>query len=427
MNRKAVYSIALLLLCLIFGNCGGGGASNHDPSGPPSPSTQIPRSPIKHLIIVSMQNASFDHLFGTYSGADGLDPSAASYTQTDRSGNSVHPVLLTDLSPPDLNHTQTSYTAAYDGGKMDKYAFQNGDLSMDYYNDSSVGSAKDGRQFGVDTLWNYAQQYALADNFFASAMASEPSNMLYMTAADVGTGSDPFGYPQLDACTAGLFQQNQADGATITPPLTFQNVGDQLKENNISWGFYQEFFANEQNGTCTHYVPQENPFQYFQTTANSANINTFTSSGFSTQLSSGTLPSVRWVQPAPGNSMHPGSGNIADGIEWLDNLVQAVKGSSLWTSTAIIVVWDESGGWYDHVPPPQLRGTIGLGARVPVIVISPFAKNNYISHQQMDFVSILRFIQWNWGLGRFTDPTQSAREQQSGDLCDLLTSTCGSP
>ena len=414
----------LICLCLCLFGCGGG---NSDPLIRPSPSTQVPRSPIKHLIIVAMQNASFDHLFGTYPGADGLDPNLPSYTQTDQAGNSVHPTLLSDLSPPDLNHTQTSYTAAYNSGKMDKYAATNGDLSMQYYDDSSIGSAQDGRHFGVDTLWNYAQQYALADNFFASAMASEPSNMLYMTAANPGTGSDPFGYPQLDACTAALYQQNQSSGATITPPLSFPNVGDQLAAEGISWGFYQEFFVNEQNGTCDHYVPQENPFQYFQSTANSSHVLNFDMAGFRADLSSGNIPSVMWVTPSPGNSMHPGSGNIADGIEWLDELVQAVKGSSLWSSTAIIVLWDESGGWYDHVPPPQLSGTIGLGARVPVILISPFAKNNYVSHQQMDHVSILRFIQWNWALGKFTNANQATREQQSGDLCDLLTSTCGSP
>jgi len=300
-------------------------------------------------------------------------------------------------------------------------------MSMDYYDNTSIGTAADGRQFGVNTLWGYAHQYALADNFFAAAMASEPGNMLYMTAAEVGSGSDPFGYPQLDACTAGLYQLNQSNGATITPPLTFMNVGDQLTASNISWGFYQEWFSNEQNGTCTHYVPQENPFQYFQSTANSSVVQNFTTSGFQSMLSSGSLPSVMWVQPSPGHSMHPGQGNIANAIEWLDDFVQSVKNSSAWSSTAIIVLWDESGGWYDHVAPPQLSGTIGLGARVPVLVISPFAKTNYVSHQQMDLVSILRFIQYNWALGPLPDPTQSSREQQTGDLCDLLTTNCGAP
>jgi phospholipase C len=412
-------------LLLAASSCGGGSGSGTNLQQPPG--NRVPRSGIQHLIIVVMQNASFDHLFGTYSGVNGLDPTAPSYKQVDASGNTVQPSLLTNLSPADLNHTQTSYVSAYDSGKMDKYASTNGAMSMDYYDNTSIGTAADGRKFGVNTIWGYAQQYALADNFFAAAMASEPGNMLYMTSANVGTGSDPYGYPQADACTAGLFQQNQSNGASITPPLTFTNVGDQMSAKNITWGFYQEWFSNEQNGTCTHYVPQENPFQYFQTTANGSNVQNFTVSGLQSMLSSGSLPSVMWVQPSPGHGMHPGQGNIANGIEWLDDFVQAVKGSSEWSNTAIILLWDESGGWYDHVPPPQLSGTIGLGARVPVIVISPFAKTGYVSNQQMDFVSILRFIQYNWALGPSSDPTAAAREQQSGDICDLLTTNCGAP
>jgi len=425
---KRLSTVVLGVLFLALSGCGGTGTGyNGVPSSPPPAGGGAARSGIQHLIIVVMQNASFDHLFSTYSGANGIDPSAPSYRQVDSSGATVQPSLLADLSPADLNHTRSSYLAAYNSGTMDKYAATNGPTSMDYYDNTSIGTTADGQQFGVDTLWNYAQQYAIADNFFAAAMASEPSNMLYMTAGDTGTGADPYGYPQLDACTAGLFQKNQGSGANVTPPLTFTNVGDQLSARNISWGFYQEFFSNEQNGTCTHYVPQENPFQYFQTTANSANVQTFTMAGFNTMLSSGTLPSVMWVQPSPSHSMHPGQGSIADSIEWLDSFVQAVKSSNLWGSTAVMVVWDESGGWYDHVAPPQLSGTLGLGARVPVIMISPFAKTGYVSSQQMDFVSILRFIQWNWALGTLNGPAQAAREAQSGNICDLLASTCGNP
>jgi phospholipase C len=429
MFRFVLERLGVFLFCMVLASCGGDGStqSQTDPP-PPNPQISVPRSGITHLMIVVMQNASFDHLFGTYpGGTHGLDSSLPSYHQIDQAGNTITAQLMTNLSPADLHHTATSYQIAFDSGKMDKYAFENGDESMGYYDNTSIGTANDGRQFGVNTLWNYAQQYALADNFYASAMASEPSNMLYMTSAGIGTGSDPYGYPQLDACSAALLQQNQSIGATMTPPLTFQNVGDQLSAAKISWAWAQEFFSNEQNGTCLHYVPQENPFQYFQTTANSANVQNFTLADFESQLSAGTVPSVLWVNPSPGHSMHPGQGNIANGIEWLDNFVQAVKGSSAWANTAIIVIWDESGGWYDHVAPPQLNGTIGLGARVPVLVISPLAKTNYISSQQMDLVSVLRFIQWNWALGIFADSGQAAREAQSGSICDLLTTSCGNP
>jgi phospholipase C len=427
MNKFALRLTGLVALCFALASCGGGSGNQRPGDPPPIQHSSVPRSSIKNLMIVVMQNNSFDHLFGTYPLAHGLDSSLPSYQQTDQAGKIVSPQLLTDLSPADLQHTATSYQIAYDSGKMDKYAWENGDVSMDYFDNTSIGTANDGQHFGVNTLWSYAQQYALADNFFASAMSNEPSNMLYMTAAAVGTGSDPYGYPQLDACSAALYQQNKGIGATITPPLTFQNVGDQLSSAKISWTWFHEYFSNEQNGTCLHYVPQENVFQYFQSTANSANVQNFTLSGFQSQLSAGTLPSVMWVTASPGHSMHPGQGNIANGIEWLDNFVQAVKGSNAWANSAIIVIWDESGGWYDHVAPPQLSGTIGLGARVPVLVISPLAKSNYISSQQMDFVSILRFIQWNWALGTFADSGQAAREAQSGNICDLLTTSCGNP
>lgn len=430
MGRFLLARLGLIAFCMVLASCGGGSNNTQTRTDPPriDPPSSVPRSSIKHLMIVVMQNASFDHLFGTYPATTrGLDSSLPSYHQIDQAGNTVTPQLMTDLAPADLRHTGTSYQIAFDSGKMDKYAFENGDESMGYYDNTSVGTANDGQQFGVNTLWNYAQQYALADNFYASAMASEPSNMLYLTSAGVGTGSDPYGYPQLDACSAALYQQNQSNGATMTPPLTFQNVGDQLSTAKITWTWFHEYFSNEQNGTCTHYVPQENPFQYFQTTANSANVQNFTLAAFESQLSAGTMPSVMWVNASPGHSMHPGQGNIANGIEWVDDFIQAVKGSSAWTNTAIVVIWDESGGWYDHVAPPQLSGTIGLGARVPVLVISPLAKTNYISNQQMDFVSILRFIQWNWALGPFSDSGQAAREAQSGNICDLLNTTCGNP
>jgi phospholipase C len=388
-------------------------------------------SPITNLIILMMQNHSMDNLFGTFPGANGLNASLPSYHQVDAAGNTVSPTPLTSLTVTDLAHSEPVYSASWNNGAMDKFAFVEGDQSMQYYDSSLSGMATDKKPYGISTLWNYAQQYALADNFYMSVMSSEPAQELELVSGTVDSHRTSGSLPFYDPCSA--VEQQKSAGATIAVPLTETNVGDQLTAKQITWAYSQINFDNSQNGTCVDYVPQENPFQYFTTTANSEHTQTFTLASFNTMLADGTLPSVYWIQPDGAKDMHPGGGNVLDGIEFVDEIVQAVKSSGQWQNTAIIILFDESGGWYDHVSPPQLSGNPfgvggqGLGMRVPVMIISPYAKTNYISHQQMDFVSILRFIQWNWNLGVIPASIQHAREQQSGDLCDLLTSPCGSP
>lgn len=383
-------------------------------------------SPITHLMIVMMQNHSLDNLFGTYPGANGLNASLPSYSQVDAKGNTISPTLVKTLATGDLTHNRPSYVASWNKGLMDKFAYTEGDLSMQYYDNTISGLASDKSSWSIANLWSYAQQYALADNFFASAMNSEPAQEFYMVAATAFDLTTASSLPYYDPCSA-VEQEKDGGLGHIAAPLTETTVGDQLSAAQVSWGYYQTNYANSQNGTCTDYTPQEDPFQYFTSTENTPHIQNFTLASFESDLNNDSLPSVLWIQPDGAQDMHPGGGNIMDGIEFLSKFVQAVQNSNEWPSTAIIVLWDESGGWYDHVPPPQLSNTEGLGARVPILVISPFAKTNYISHQQMDFVSILRFIQWNWNLGELPTAAQAAREQQSGDLCDLLTSPCGAP
>ncbi|MGA7707806.1 MAG: alkaline phosphatase family protein [Acidobacteriaceae bacterium] len=383
-------------------------------------------SPITNLIIVMMQNHSLDNLFGTYPGANGLNASLPSYSQVDAKGNTISPTLVNRLSVADLNHNRPTYVASWDNGLMDKFAYTNGDLAMQYYDNTISGLASDQSSWSIANLWSYAQQYALADNFFASAMNSEPAQEFYMVAATAFNLTTASSLPYYDPCSA-VEQAKDGDLGTIAGPLTTTTLGDQLTAAQVSWGYYMTNYANSQSGTCTNYTPQEDPFQYFTSTENSSHIQNFTLASFESDLNNGTVPSVLWIQPDGDQDMHPGGGNVMDGVEFLSTVVQDVQNSSIWPNSAIIVLWDESGGWYDHVAPPQLANTEGLGARVPVLVISPFAKTNYISHQQMDFVSILRFIQWNWNLGELPAASQSAREQQSGDLCDLLTTPCGAP
>lgn len=380
---------------LILSGCGGSPASG--PSGGSNGGSNSSdggssgQTSLQHLVIIEMQNASFDHFFGTFQpGAggsiEGLRPGVPGYVQTDANGNSVSPFLLKNLAPPPLPEGHDAFTKVLNGGAMDKFAFYNGDISMGYY---------DGTLDGMSTLWNYAQQGAMADNFFSSVIGEAPTNVLYMVAAnDNDTWFSV--QPSFGPC-------NKSDPAAT--PLTFQNVGDQLTAKGVSWAAYQE-----DQGNCSAYSPLHNPFQYFTSTQGVTKDYT----QFATDLSSGKLPAVSFIFPNNRNGMHPGFAPITYGVTFIDNIVKQLQASPDWNSTAVLVTWDSPGGWYDHVPPPTVDSQ-GLNARVPLLVISPLAKKGYVSHVQMDHVSILRYIQKNWGL-----PSLNTRNGQSNDLSDLF-------
>jgi phospholipase C len=382
----AVLAVSVLLVCAA---CGGGASTtstggNTPPAPVPAPSTQLPQ----HIVVVMMQNASFDHLFGTFPGANGITPSVPGFTQTDASGKSVSPFKLTDLAPPALQEGRTIYLDSMDGGLMDKYAFLNGDLAMGYY---------DGTIPGISTLWSYAQQFALADNFFGSVTGEAPTNQLYMVAAS--DNDFPFSVqPVFGPC-------QKPDKAAQA--LTFTNVGDELSQAGVAWTVYQESLGN-----CSLSSPLHNPFQYFTTTQNSSHIANY--SQFSTDLAAGNLPAVSFVIPNHDHNMHPGFAPVTDSITWLDSLIKQLQASSAWNTTAVIVTWDTAGGWYDHVFPQQVD-TQGLAPRIPLLVISPLAKKNYVSHVEMDHVSILRYIQKVWNL-----PSLNTRNTMSVDLSDMF-------
>ena len=392
-RHSFVPRFAFLLLAISIGAIGGcrgvqSAASNPGPPIPGQPGTTS--SPIKHVVVVMMQNSSFDHLFGTFPGANGPTASSAGFVQNNAQGAPVSPKLLTDFAPPDLAHTHAAFVQMVDNGLMDKFAAVNGDIAMGFY-DNTVP--------GIDKLWNWAQQYALADNFFASAMGDAPTNQLYMVAAS--NNNFPFG-------VQSVFPPCNTPNS-VSKPFIFPNVGDQLGQKYVSWAWFAE-----QYGICGNYIALQNPFQYFTSTQNTVHIQDLSS--FDAQLQSGNVAAVSFIQPASNHTMHPGSGNVSRGAMWLDGFIQSIQNSSIWPDTAIVVLWDSSGGWYDHVPPPTVDSQ-GFGPRVPMMVISPLAKRGYISKVQMDDTSILKFIQWNWQL-----PSLNARNDDtaSGDMRDMF-------
>jgi len=341
-----------------------------------------------------MQNRSFDHLFGTFPGVNGIRPGVPGYTQTDAAGKSVTAFFQTNVGIADMPHLRASLLKDWNNGLMNQFALTSGDNAMGYYDSSTPG---------MSLLWSWAQQYALADNFFPSAMGDAPSNQLYLIAANDNNFSfsiQPF-YGPCNTLT------------TTKGPYTFPHVGDQLAAKGLSWSWYHESY-----GDCSHYVSQENPFQFFTSSQNSPNLKDL--AAFTTDLNAGRLPSVSFVQPGPLHSTHPAAGlAIASGLKWLDGFIRQVQASPVWPTSAIVVIWDASGGLWDHVPPPsppQSPDSQGFGPRVPMIVISPFAKKGYVSHVEMDDVSILKFIQANFGL-----PPLNQRNQLSNDISDMMT------
>jgi len=394
--RLFAFSLFLLTLAVFSSGCRGlqAGSTEVGGGGGGGGTLGTTMSPVKHVIIVVMQNRSFDHLFGKYTPTagqtiDGIRPGVNGYNQANSSGTMVTPFEQTSASIIDLPHSRNVYLQAWDNGAMDKFASVEGTNSMGYYTSSMTG---------IGALWTLADNYALNDHFFSSVMSNAPSNPLYLVAAsdnNFAFSVQPFYGP----C-------NQPDPAAQA--YTFQNVGDQMNAANISWGWF-----NENYGACgAGYVPVQNPFQYFTSTHGAAQIQDL--SAFYTKLNAAALPAVSFVQPSDLHGGHPGSGTITQSLNWLNDFVTQVKASPEWDSTAIVVIWDEGGGFWDHVAPPQLDSQ-GLGFRVPMLVISPYAKPGYVSHVQMDDVSILKFIQWNWSLG-----TLNTREDQSVDIRDML-------
>lgn len=199
LDRFSSYCIlALSFILAITAGCGGSGMLGSTPTGDPQPTATPTPTPVpsptpnpsptpspspsptpaaprlSNIIVVVMQNRSFDHLFGTFPGANGIQPGEPGFTQTDASGKTVSAFFQTNTAIADLPHLRGNLTADWDNGLMDKFAFTGGDDAMGHYDNTTPG---------VDLLWSWAQQFALADNFFPSAMGDAPSNQLYLIAA----------------------------------------------------------------------------------------------------------------------------------------------------------------------------------------------------------------------------------------------------
>lgn len=335
-------------------------------------------TPIKHVVVIVQENHSFDNYFGTYPTANGtlINGITSQLQPVDGIPNGVClPHGTGCLSPYRTNagntespiEGQVTYENDYDNGKMDGFAAYSGPQSMAYFD-----------YHQIPAYWVYAEEYGLSDNYFSPALSTTNPNRLILLAGDTPVS------------------QNDGPPPYLAYNLTILN---QLSANEISWGYFD--FLTPYQGL----VP---PINYLSGLNSSALNQVQDVQVFLHDLSEGkNLPSVSFVNAIGFDALdeHPPS-NVTEGQLWVVSIVNAVMESNYWNSSAIFLTYDEGGGYYDHVPPPQLLNIDhgfehvlrGYGQRVPLIVISPYSKENYVSRTLLNHMSLLRFIDYNWNL-----------------------------
>jgi len=413
-GRPFSFTGTVLVLLLVAAACSSG-LPDWDPLPPTDLGTRpghtdaasfTTRWPIKHVVFIIKENRTFDNLFGRFPGADGVT--------TGLDEGRVRPLTpASDRIPVDIVHCYKCALQAWNGGKMDGFASVSAPADRYAYT-----------QFGPTDLpayWHWAKRFVLGDNFFASAQGpSFPNHLFTIAATSGGTHDNPI--QDLDRLrerhrTTGLFkawgcdsieqayvpvEDREGKEVKVPPCFDFLTEGDLLLRAGIPWAYYSA--TNMQNGylwsaydAVRHIRQDEHLWQ----------SHVFPVDGLVQDIRDGRLPPVTWVTPRFELSEHP-EYSFCWGQNWTTRVVNAIMAGPMWKDTAIFITWDDYGGFYDHVPPPQVD-PFGFGIRVPLLVISPYAKAGYVDHTLGEFSSVLRFIEDNWGLSQLTHRDRDAR------------------
>lgn len=307
---------------------------------------------IKNIVVVLQENHTFDNYFGAYPGADGTAGKAYCLPDAPGSTNCASPFHDTNLTPVDMNHNWKSAHEDYDSGKMDGFVYSEGNQeTMGFYGRGELGR-----------YWKAADEYALCDRYFTSVMSESAPNHLFLVAGTAG----------------GLIDDN------VPPSLDFPPVFQELDAAGVSWKVY--------TNTPSWYES----FSYVRSSPTALG-NFKRAADIKSDMLAGRLAQVSWVIGAPGGDEHPSKNIQAGENSVADDIVNVLGTSPYWPSAAVFVTWDDYGGFFDHVAPPQVD-EYGYGFRVPCLVISPFARTGFIDSTVNDHTSILRFIEDRFGL-----------------------------
>jgi phospholipase C len=374
---------------------------------------------IQHFVFIVQENRSFDEYFGTYPGADGI-PAGVCLTNP-KGGPCVAPYHDTS----DINrggpHGWDNSAADINGGKMDGFMTEayKAEADIDTVQclptDKNCAPGHDPRDVmgyhdynEIPNYWNYAHQYVLQDHMFESVGAFSLVAHLYMLAGQSG------GY---------------VDNNNQKPPTeyNFPEITELFAGNKIDWKYYVTS-GTEPDTEDAHVVgnsteQQQNPNKYslwnplpaFPKVENdpAQRSRLVDTSQFYTDAKNGTLPQVSWVIPSGAVSEH-GPASIGVGMAYVTGLINAAMQGPQWNSTAIFVAWDDWGGFYDHLAPPQVD-QYGYGIRVPSFVVGPYVKENFIDHATYSFDAWLRMLE-----ERFGEVPMTSRDTAAGDMMNVF-------
>jgi phospholipase C len=363
---------------------------------------QQPRTPdlsqIQHFVFIVKENRTFDSYFGTF------EPPPYGATAATISTGQVIPLNHEpDVLPRDLGHSGGGVFTALDWGRMDDFDISlgcsiNGDnlcLSQLYQQD-------------IPNYFSYATNFVLADQMFSSVASASFPNHLYTVGAQSGGAfnnpTDGMKSWGCDSPTGTLVQVMNLNGdlTNLYPCFDFQTLADSLQSAGITW---------------TYYAPGQGQSGYVWNALDAINhirngplwgTNVAPDTQFVTDAA-GTLPAVSWLVTAESNSEHPPN-SVCAGENWTVTQLNAIMNGPNWSSTAVFVVWDDFGGFYDHVGPPPSPDEYPYGPRVPMLIISPYAMPGYISHTQYEFSSLLKIVEERFQLAPLTDRDSSVND-----------------
>jgi phospholipase C len=402
---------------------------------PPSKDLALARSKIKHIVIIMQENRAFDTYFGTYPAVEGFPRQNGKFTvcvNDPQTRSCVYPFH----NPADRNlggpHGQNAALADINGGMMDGFIAQaqKGKAGCDpSSNDPTCGGGStdvmgyhDARE--IPNYWAYAHSFVLQDHMFEpNASWSLPQHLFMVSewSASCSQAGDPMSCInalQSPGNPPDFHPNNPGPQSGPAPDYAWTDLTYLLFRSGVNWKYYIQSGTQPDCSNDAAACPPVhqnaktpgiwNPLPYFETVEQDGQLQNITDvTNFYKDARTGNLPAVSWITPSGPNSEHPPA-LVSDGQAWTTSLINAVMKGPNWNSTVIFLSWDDWGGFYDHVVPPQ-ADINGYGLRVPALVISPYAKQGFIDQQVLSQDAYVKFIEDLFLGGQRIDPATDGR------------------